>query len=208
MNLDQTLRPETMRPTFVETQRAFLCKGQCVLTNGIPHIFSSLGSSLSGIPLHSWQSGSSSLAGGQPGATGVKEPPQAAPASEEADNASPHRSASCLSSLAACAQGPRRGAPGLRRRGQLQATLEMAKRQRRGTVSILFHAFKQGIPAGRGWESYASLGRSCKQPVLWETHQGSMTAAAVPVTAGPPCKCMRPIQRPLQEILRAVLTFG
>lgn len=80
MNLDQTLSPETMRPTFVEAQRAFLCKGQCVLTNGIPHIFSGHGSSLSGIPLHSWQSGSSPLAGGQPGATEVKEPPRAAAA--------------------------------------------------------------------------------------------------------------------------------
>ena len=28
-----------MHPTFVETQRAFLCKGQCVWTNGIPRIF-------------------------------------------------------------------------------------------------------------------------------------------------------------------------
>lgn len=105
MNLDQTLSPETMRPTLVEAQRAFLCKGQSVLTNGIPHIFSGSGSSLSGIPLHSWQSGSSPLAGGQPGATGVKELPQAAPASE-GDNASPHRSASCFSSLGSCAQLP------------------------------------------------------------------------------------------------------
>ena len=40
MNLDQTLSPGTMHPTFVGAQRAFLCKGQCVLTNGIPHIFS------------------------------------------------------------------------------------------------------------------------------------------------------------------------
>ena len=28
-----------MHPTFVEAQRAFLCKGQCVWTNGIPRIF-------------------------------------------------------------------------------------------------------------------------------------------------------------------------
>lgn len=99
-----------MRPTFVDARRAFLCKGQGVLTNGIPHIFSGSGSSLSGISLHSWQSSSSPLAGGQPGAIGVKEPPQAAPASE-ADNASPHRSVSCFSSLGSYAQLPQERSP-------------------------------------------------------------------------------------------------
>lgn len=138
-----------MLPTFVEAQRAFLCKGQSVLTNGIPHIFLGSGSSHSGIPLHSWQSSSSPLAGGQPRVTGVKEPPQAAHASK-VDNRSPHRSASCFSSSGSCAQLSReRGLPACRGRDSLRLHCIWQERSRQGKYQFDF-MFLRMSSCGKG----------------------------------------------------------
>lgn len=154
------------------------------------------GSSLSGIPLHSWQSGSSPLAGGQPGAAEVKEPPQATAAWRRPTMHAPTKG---LPASAARAR-PRTSARGeglraCRGPGRPQPPLEPARKQS-GRVSVRFHELKEGSPVGRGWEASASLGSPGRQPTLWARHRGSPTASTVPVTAGPPWKCLRSIQRP------------
>lgn len=132
------------------------------------------GCSLSGIPLHSWQSGSSLLAGGQPGAAGVKEPPQAAPASEE-DNASPHNSTSCFSSPGLCVCSyPVRGAQGLACGGGDSSVCTGGTKREAGSETE--PVVREGDPAGRNWEGDPSLGSSCKLLGLWARHRVGVTA--------------------------------
>lgn len=84
---------------------------------------------------------------------------------------------------------PGRGAPWPAEEGTVSACTGYGKKkQRGGGVSIWFHVFKDEFL----WEE---AGRVTLTSNLC---CGKCTKGALlsPITAGPPCKCMRPIQRP------------